>query len=128
MEMKLYLPDTNILIYSLAGKKPYKEYFEEWVMQKTLALSSIVVAELLSGASEKEEGVFSAVLDKFGSLPIDTAVVRIAASYRKKYLRKNYHLRLPNCLIAATAKLYGATFVTSDLKDFPMKDIQKLRL
>jgi len=89
MGVRLFLPDTNILIYGLAGEKPHGECLKTWIKEKTLALS---------------------------------------ASYRKKFLGKNYTLRLPDCLIAATAKLYGATLVTFDLKDFPMKDIKKLKL
>lgn len=126
--MKLFLPDTNVLIYGLAGKDLYGKYLAEWIEEKMLALSAIVVAEFLVGAHPEEEQKFEALLDKFGSLPIDTAVARIAASYRKSFLEKDCRLKLPDCLIAATAKFYGATLVTFDPKDFPMDDIKKMRL
>lgn len=126
--MELFLPDTNTLIYGLAGKKPLDDYLKEWIAKKSLALSVIVVAEFLAGASEEEEKSFAILLDRFGSLPVDTAVARIAATYRKSFLKKGYQLRLPDCLIAATAKFYGATLVSFDLKDFPMKDIKKMEL
>jgi predicted nucleic acid-binding protein len=35
---------------------------------------------------------------------------------------------LPDCLIASTAKFYGATLVSFDLKDFPMDDIKKIKI
>lgn len=126
--MKLFLPDTNVLIYGLAGKEPYADYLKKWIKDKSLALSAIVVAEFLSGAIKEEEELFEALLDKFGTLSVDTAVARIAASYRREFLKKDYKLRLPDCLIAATTKLYGATLVTFDLNDFPMRDIKKLKL
>lgn len=126
--MKLFLPDTNVLIYGLANKDPYGENLAQWIEEQTLVLSVIVVAEFLSGATPAEEKIFEAILDKFSSLSIDTAIARIAAGYRKSYLKENYKLKLPDCLIAATAKFYNATLVSFDLKDFPMKDIDKIQL
>ena len=121
--MKLYLVDTNVLIYALAGKKPWANLVKDWIKKKQLALSSMVVAEFLTGASEEEAKIFEALLDKFGSLPIDTITARLAAEYRKKFLKKGRKLKLPDCLIAATCKIYQATLVTFDASDYPMKDI-----
>lgn len=128
MGINLFLPDTNILIYALANKAPFAQYLREWVENKTLVLSAIVVAEFLSKATTSEEKMFAALLDQFGSLPVDTTIARIAASYRKSFEKSVYRLKLPDCLIAATAKFYNATLVTFDIKDFPMKDIKKLQL
>jgi len=121
--MKLFLVDTNVLIYALAGKQPWANLIQKWIKQKQLALSVIVVAEFLSGATDEEAKIFEALLDKFGSLPVDTATARLAADYRKKFLKKNRKLPLPDCLIAATCKLYKATLVTFNAADYPMKDI-----
>lgn len=126
--MKLFLPDTNVLIYGLADQNPYNQNLTEWIKEKNLALSVIVVAEFLTRATSDEEKLFNALLDKFGSLPIDTSIARIAADYRKSFLQKGYRLKLPDCLIAATSKFYNATLVTFNLKDFPMTDIKKMQL
>lgn len=121
--MKLYLVDTNALIYGLAGKKPWTVYLKKWIRNKELALSAIVVAEFLTGATDEEAKIFEALLDKFGSLPIDTATARLAADYRKRFLKRGRKLPLPDCLIAATCKIYKATLATFDASDYPMKDI-----
>lgn len=126
--MKLYLVDTNVLIYGLAGKPPWANLLKKWIKQKSLALSSIVVAEFLCGATKNEAKIFEALLDKFGSLPIDTAVARLGADYRKTFLAKKRKIKLPDCLIAATCKLYGAILVTFNPKDYPMKDIEKFKI
>lgn len=125
--MKFYLVDTNVLIYALAGKKPWSELVKKWISKKQLALSSIVVAEFLSGVTDKEAKIFEALLDKFGSLPVDTAIARLAADYRKQFKKRGRKLKLPDCLIAATCKLYKATLVTFNSKDYPMKDITILK-
>lgn len=121
--MNLYLVDTDVLIYALAGKKPWAELVQKWIEQKELGFSAIVVAEFLSGATEEEIRIFEALLDKFGSLPVDTATARLAADYRKKFLQKGRKLSLADCLIAATCKLYKATLVTFNTADYPMRDI-----
>lgn len=126
--MKFFLPDTNIFIYAYYGEEPYASSLTKWVKGRFLYISAIVAAEFLVGAKLKEEKDFLALLDKFDSLPVDTAIAQIGAGYRKDFLKKGYQLRLPDCLIAATAKFYEATLVSSDLKDFPMKDIKKMAL
>jgi predicted nucleic acid-binding protein len=125
--MRLYLVDTNVLIYALAGKKPWAALLKKWIRSKQLAISAIVVAEFLTGATDEEAKIFEAFLDKFGSLPVDTATARLAADYRKRFLKKDYKLKLPDCLIAATCKIYKATLVTFDPSNYPMKDITILR-
>lgn len=126
--MNLYLPDTNIFIYAHYGQEPYVSRLSSWITEKSLLISAIVAAEFLSGGEESEREKFQALVDYLGTVPVDTAVARIAATYRRDFLKKRFRLRLPDCLIAGTAKLYGATLVSSDLKDFPMKDIEKMEL
>ncbi|MBI4991185.1 type II toxin-antitoxin system VapC family toxin [Candidatus Gottesmanbacteria bacterium] len=128
MGLNLFLPDTNVLIYGLAGHSLSAQFLREWIEQKTLTLSVVVVAEFLTQATTKEEKTFEALIDQFGSLPIDTTIARIAASYRKSFLKTGYKLKLPDCLIAATAKLHNAILVTFNTTDFPMKDIKKIQL
>lgn len=128
MAMKMFLPDTNVLIYGFSGVAPFGTYLKQWIREKTLALSVIVVAEFLVDVSKEDNKLFEMLLEEFGSLPVDTTIARIAADYRKSFLQKGYKLKLPDCLIAATAKFSNATLVSFDLKGFPMKDIIKLQL
>ena len=126
--MRLFLPDTNILIYVIKGEAPYAAKVLHWIEKKEILISAIIAVEFLSGGSEIERDKFQALIDKFGTVPVDTAVARIAAEYKIKLARRRPKLRLPDALIAATCKLYGATLVTEDKNDYPMKDIAKLNL
>lgn len=121
--MRFYLADTNILIYAYHGQPPYSEKVKGWIENKALLISAIVAAEFLSGANATEQELFEALLDRFGAVPVDTAVARIAADYKRQFKNRKPRLKLPDALLAATAKLYGATLVTENTKDFPMKDI-----
>lgn len=126
--MRLFLPDTNILIYAIKGEAPYAAKVLQWIEKKEILISAIVAAEFLSGGNEIERDKFQALIDKFGTAPVDTAIARIASEYKIKLARRKPKLRLPDSLIAATAKLYGATLVTEDKNDYPMTDITKLSL
>lgn len=124
MEIKPVLFDTNVLIYALSGKEPYASSLEKSIKNKRLVLSSIVIAEFLSGATDEEEKLFSGLTQKFPVLAVDLPVAQLAAYYRKKYLKSKKKPMLPDCLIAATCKVYKAILVTINKKDYPIKEIE----
>lgn len=126
--MDLYLPDTNILIYTFHGEEPAATHVKTWITSKQIIISSVVAAEFLSGGEDIERDKFLALLDRLGTIPVDTAVARIASDYKRQFFRKKPGLRLPDALIAATCRLYGAMLVTNNPNDFPMDDIKKLSL
>lgn len=126
--MDLYLPDTNILIYALHGQEPAASRVKTWITSKSLLISSIVAAEFLCGGEDRERDAFQALLDRIGTASVDTAVARVASDYKRAFQKKKPGLKLPDALIAATVKLYGATLVTNNLTDFPMDDIRKLAI
>lgn len=126
--MELYLPDTNIFIYAFHGEEPAAGHIKNWITSKNLLVSSIAAAEFLSGGDDRERDKFSAILDRLGTVPVDTAVARMASDYKRQFRGSKPGLRLPDALIAAMSKLYSATLVTNNPKDFPMDDIKKLSL
>lgn len=126
--MDLYLPDTNIFIYAYHGEEPAATKVKLWITTKCILISSLVAAEFLSGGEAVERDKFSALIDRIGTTPMDTAVARIASDYKRLFGEKKPGLKLPDACIAATCKLYSATLVTNNPKDFPMDDIKKLTL
>ena len=126
--MTLYLPDTHIFVYAFHGEKPYAQHVSDWMNEKSLLISAIVAAEFLSGGVELERQKFQALLDKFGTIPIDTAIARIAGDYKRQFEKVKPKFGLPDALIAATCKLYGCTLVTENKSDFRMRDIEVLTL
>lgn len=126
--MDFYLPDTNIFIYAYNGQAPFAKNLSFWITNKTLLISAIVMAEFLSSGEDLEREKFQSLIDHFGTVAIDTSVARISAHYKRQFLKVKPKLKLPDALIAATCKLYGATLVTENPSDFPMNDIKKLTL
>lgn len=122
--MKLYLPDTNIFIYAYHGLSPFAGKVKEWIEEKRLLVSAIVAAEFLTGAEKEETEYFEALLDRFGAVAVDLSIARIAANYKKQFCKRKPGLKLPDALLAATAKVYDASLVTENRSDFPMRDIK----
>ena len=102
-----YLLDTNIILYILAGDRTIAEYLH----LKKLYASIISEIELLGfkRLTKKEEAEISDFLSQFRIIYIDDSIKREAVA-----LRKQYQLKLPDCIIAATAISLNLTFITAD--------------
>ncbi|NER97331.1 MAG: type II toxin-antitoxin system VapC family toxin [Symploca sp. SIO1B1] len=69
--------------------------------------------ELLSypSMSESEELIVRDFLDKIIVVDLDNKIKELAIAFRK-----NYKLKLPDAIVAATAKSLNANLLTNDLK------------
>ncbi|NEP41380.1 MAG: type II toxin-antitoxin system VapC family toxin [Okeania sp. SIO2H7] len=99
--------DTNVDLYFLGNRLttplPAGKYF----------VSVITEMELLSypSMSEDEELQVRDFLTKITVVGLDNNIKELAIAFRK-----NYKLKLPDAIIAATAKILNATLLTNDLK------------
>lgn len=102
-----YFLDTNIILYILSGNETLANHLH----QKSLYASFISEIELLAykGLTAKEEKSIRDFLSQFRIINIDEAIKRETIA-----LRKEYNLKLPDCLIAATAISLQLTLVTAD--------------
>ncbi len=102
----LILLDTNIVLYFLGGRLvnplPSGQYF----------ISVITEIELLSypSLSLEEETQIIDFLNKITIIGIDSNIKNLTIAFRKQY-----KLRLPDAIIAATAKSLNATLFTNDV-------------
>lgn len=119
----MYLLDTNVLILAIKAKEPDKSFLKKVISQKQLYISAISVGEFLSQAEKEAENKFNRLIREFPILDIDVDTAKIAAQYRKKFL-KIRRTQLLDYFIAAQAKINNLTLVTNNKSDFPMKDIQ----
>jgi hypothetical protein len=103
----LVLLDTNIVLYFLGGRLvnplPSGQYF----------ISVITEIELLSYPSlglEEETQIIN-FLNKITIIGIDSNIKNLTIAFRKQY-----KLRLPDAIIAATAKSLNTTLFTNDVR------------
>lgn len=119
----MYLVDTNILILGIQAIEPDKSFLKKIISKKQLNLSVICVGEFLSQASEEAAIKFNHLLDTFPILSVDLETAKVAAEYRKKFL-KTRRIQLLDYFLAAQAKLNKLTLITHNKSDFPMSDIK----
>lgn len=119
----MYLVDTNVLILALKSIEPDKSFLKRVISQKKLYLSAISVGEFLTQATKEAEDKLNKLTVRFPVLPIDLEVARVAASYRKNFLKRR-RIQLLDYFLAAQAKMQNLTLVTNNKADFPMKDIK----
>jgi hypothetical protein len=119
-----FLIDTNIIIEFLGGKIP--ESGSYWVQQlidkEEQAISIINKIELLGfNGSETEMKVLKEFVEICEIIPLTDEVANETINLRIKH-----RIKLPDAVIAATAKLYSLGIVTRNVSDF--NSIEKIHV
>jgi predicted nucleic acid-binding protein len=117
MNGKEILIDTNIILYLLKGN----DTLEEMLQGKDPYLSFITELDLIGfpDISVKEE-------KQINDLMNDCLVVSLNDNIKKEYieLRKKYHLKLADAIIAATAITLNIPLITSDKQFAIVKELK----
>lgn len=114
--MQKYLLDTNSIIYYLQGYKELDEIFEKFVAGIATPMISIITEiELFGfpGITSKEEKFITKLLANFQILDVNKEISKATIN-----LRRQYKMKVPDAIIAATAMNKGAILVTRDEEDF----------
>ena len=107
--------DTNILIDYLKGHPAADVELNRYSVR---LISAVTWMELLVGAAgADEEEVIEMFLRDFTVVPVDRAVARAAVD-----IRRRDHVRLPDAIIRASARVHSALLVTRNTKDFAADD------
>lgn len=110
-----YLIDSNAVIDYLSGKLPAAGMtFMNGLVNDTPKISLITKIEVLGFRTSAEaEKLLTDFTDDCLVLPITEEI-----SDRTIKLRKDYKIKLPDALIAATALVYNFTLVSRNVSDF----------
>ena len=115
-----YLIDTNIAIYLLNGDKRIAELLNG----NHIYISFITELELYSFKNLKKTEI--KILDDFISACTVIDINRVIKDYSIE-LRKKYNLRLPDCIIAATAQYLAVPLFTADADFKILKDLSIIK-
>ncbi|MBD0351675.1 MAG: type II toxin-antitoxin system VapC family toxin [Flavisolibacter sp.] len=113
---EMILCDTNIFIQFLNGREKVKNVLKK-IGTESIALSIITYAELFYGTRKAEINAMKAFLDSFTILDIDAGISKVFRGLVLNY-SYNYHLKIPDAFIAATAIHNGLQLYTENKKDF----------
>ena len=115
---EILLIDTDVIIDYLRGQANAVASIES--LANPLLISAITVAELYSGVREGEERrALESFISVFELVPVSEEIAAQGGLYRRDY-SKSHKVGLADALIAATAKVRGATLITLNIKHFPM--------
>jgi len=103
--------DSNIIVDFLRGDQRIATFWRDRVRGQKTAVSQITRMELLSvpGLTREAEGEIQRLLQHLQVVGIDSLVENAAVA-----LRRERHLKLPDAIIAATAKVLNCPLVTGD--------------
>jgi predicted nucleic acid-binding protein len=104
-----FLADTNILIYAMEGHSVV-----EGIIACSPSISIISEIELLGkkGIALQEATLIRNLLTGVKTIGFTNGIKEIAIA-----LRQQYSIKVPDAIIAATAKYYGLTLITAN-EDF----------
>lgn len=121
---KVFLPDTNILVDALNGKRGRADLLRQLVSAgHALACCSVIVAEVYSGMRPHEAGRTEQLMSSLDWYDITRAIARRAGRLRFDWGSQGVTLSLADTLIAATALEHGLTLITDNRKHFPMPEL-----
>lgn len=119
--MSRFVLDTNVILYFLGGR------LADSFPSGTYAISVISELELLAypGLTSAEEQRIRAFLADVSATDLTQSVKHHAVN-----LRKQFGLKLPDAIVAATALALGATLLTNDQRLLMLSEIptQMLRV
>jgi tRNA(fMet)-specific endonuclease VapC len=123
--------DTNICSYIIRNKpQSIKAKLQEVEQNHTVALSSIVVSELLYGAIKKDSPklmrIVSAFIDNFIIYDYSKISAQSYANIRTDLEKKGQIIGANDLLIASHALSLGAVLVTNNTREF--ERVEKLVL
>jgi len=116
MGRKNYLIDTNVVIYYFGSVlSPDSEKFIDEVLGNTASLSVINRIELLcfKGLSTKETETLEYFIQNCSIIDLDEEIISETIK-----IRKEFSLKLPDAIIAATCIVNKLNLITYNIRDF----------
>jgi len=93
-----------------------------------LGVCAINVAEFYAGIPPERRSIWDEFIDSLRYWGITRDAASQAGRFRYEFARKGIMLSTTDALIAAVAQERGAVVMTSNVKDYPMREIHILSL
>jgi predicted nucleic acid-binding protein len=112
------LVDTDVMVDFLRGNPHALKIILNNL--ESIALSSIVVAELYAGVKgEREMGILGGLISVLRVIPVTKELAKSAGLLKMNYM-KTHGVGLADAIIAATTESENASILTLNTKHYPM--------
>lgn len=120
-----FLFDTDVLADLFNDQHYAKQLMSNLINQGSLYISTIAIAELRAGFTNRQADFFLPKLYDFAAvLDLNRKMAELGGQFRFDYGKKGKILSITDALIAATAILEKCQLVTRNKKDYPMLEIK----
>jgi tRNA(fMet)-specific endonuclease VapC len=127
--MSRYLLDTTALIDFSKGHKPALSLVYRLIENgDEVGVSPINVAEFYTGLAPSQWEVWDEFFESLMLWSISLSAAKQAGKFRYDFARAGIALSTTDTLVAAVALEHRATLVTSNVKDYPMREVTLLPL
>ena len=116
--------DSTVLIDYLRGRPAVGRVWALIEAGDVLATTAINVEEIVRGLRPTEVDAATQLFSGLEVLAVDAAAAWQAGEWRRNSAARGVTLWQADCLIAATAKVNGATLVTGNTKDFAVDGLE----
>jgi hypothetical protein len=121
--------DTTVLIDAAKHREPALSWLRDALEQSIeLGVCGVIVAEFYAGLRPDERSRWEAFIDELTYWGTTREMAQQAGIYRYDFARRGRAILTPDAMIAATAVAVGAALVTDNVKDFPMPELEIIRL
>lgn len=123
--MARHLLDTTALIdYSKKREPAYSRIVALIAAEEDLGVCAVNVAEFYAGLRPEQRDQWAPLFSVLHYWEITRAAAQRAGVYRYTFARRGRAISTADALVVAVAVEVGATLITSNVKDFPMDDVQ----
>lgn len=127
--MSRYLLDTTALIDFSKRREPAFSLVHRFLQNgDEIGVSPINVAEFYSGLAASAWEIWDEFFEPLILWPISLSAAKQAGKFRYDFARNGISLSTTDTLVAAVALEYRASIVTSNVKDYPMREVTLLPL
>jgi predicted nucleic acid-binding protein len=124
-----YLLDTDTLIDFLQNRDDTRSQITSFIESgDEVALCAITLAELYSGLTEQRRLAWREWLSALPYWDISREAAIRSGVFRKEMAEDGRTFSLTDVVLAMVAREHDATLLTSNIKDYPMKNLRVLSL
>lgn len=124
-----FLLDSTVLIDAGRRREPALSWFRDALRRRDeIGVSAVTLAEFFAGLRPPERTNWQTLLEDVTHWDVTREIAIQAGIFRYDFARRGRTIFTPDALIAATAVITGAALVTANVRDFPMPEIEIIRL